>query len=88
MCQTHRAVAQRQLFTRRRRLDRQANAHAGAEPVFLAQRPRLDRVAVQRIDLRFDAGDVEAIGQGVIEVEQAHAGDLPGGQFDHRLARR
>ncbi|CAI8794765.1 hypothetical protein EMIT0P218_10428 [Pseudomonas sp. IT-P218] len=83
--QAYRAIAQRQLFTGRRRLDRQANAHAGAQPVFLAQRPRLDGIAIQRIDLRFDAGDVQAIGQGVVEVEQAHTGDLSGGQVDHRL---
>ncbi|CAI8934724.1 hypothetical protein EMIT093MI4_60221 [Pseudomonas sp. IT-93MI4] len=82
--QSHRAVAQRQLFTGRWRLDRQTNTHARAEPVFLAQRPRLDRVAVQRIDLRFNAGDVDAIRQGVVEIEQTHAGDLPRRQLDHR----
>ncbi|MNZ30223.1 hypothetical protein D3C78_474840 [compost metagenome] len=83
--QAHRAVAQGQLFTGRRCLDRQADTHAGAEPVFLAERARFDGVAIQRIDLRFDAGNIQAIGQGVIEVEQTYTGDLPGRQINHRL---
>ncbi|MNQ95861.1 hypothetical protein D3C85_1114390 [compost metagenome] len=82
--QAYRTVAQGQLFTGRRGLDRQANAHAGAEPVFLAQRARFDRVAVQRIDLRLDTGNVQTIGQGVVEVQQPYPSDLPGRQVDDR----
>src|SRR5471032_485223 len=83
--QAHRAVADGELFTGRRCLDRQTNTHARAQPVFLAQWARLDGVAVQRVDLRVDVGNVDAIGQRVVEIEQAHAGDLPGRQIDHRL---
>ena len=63
--QTQRAVAQRKLRTRHRHLQAQFDAHARPQPVFLAQRARIDWVAVQRINARVRTRQVEGISVGM-----------------------
>ena len=55
-----------------------------AEPVFLAQRTWRDRMAVEGIDARVAARQVQSIGQRIVEIEHAQPYDLPGRQIQQR----